>query len=161
MDVTAVGAGLLACGSSLLSRLPGASSRQWHRATGARRSQLRGQRRSWHSFRSVAPASLLASSSLDSEDPDNRQIRVRRTGSQWPRQRRAQCWNFFLCRAFRIYQIYAPSRPDPGRCDSPKPTMRAHAALPDRVDMLQVSVLAAKKCRFHAPRGQDANMRVA
>jgi hypothetical protein len=77
MDVTTVRAGLLACGSSRLSRLPG-EIHQWHGATAARRSQLRGQRRSWCSFRSIAPASLLASEPIDSEDPDGVKLAWRR-----------------------------------------------------------------------------------
>jgi hypothetical protein len=48
-----------------------------------------------------------------------------------------------------------------GAADSPKPQIAARAAPSRPVDMLQVFALAAKKCRFHAPRGQDANLRVA
>jgi hypothetical protein len=39
--------------------------------------------------------------------------------------------------------------------------MERHGKLSDTPEMLQVFVLKAKKCRFHAPRGHDATQRVA
>ena len=73
MDVTAIRAGLLACGSWLLSRLPG-EKHQWHAATETRRSQLRGQRRSCHSIsehRTGFPLSLRAVSTRKTLTPAN------------------------------------------------------------------------------------------
>ena len=130
-------------------------------STVARRSQLRGQRRSWHSIWSIAPASLLASKP--------HATRKTLTSANW-RQRagksmvltimhRAGTFSVTRHLAFRLH--HAQVRPWGGMGDSPNPQMRVHAAPSSPVDMLQVSVLTAKKCRFHAPRGQDANKRVA
>jgi hypothetical protein len=58
-DAYAIAAGLLARGSMLLSGLPSAVRHQWHVATAAHRSQLRGHLRH-NRFCGGAPDSLLA-----------------------------------------------------------------------------------------------------
>ena len=116
-------------------------------------------------FWSIAPASLLASEPHATRKTLT--LRNWRGGGMKSMARvlHAQAgiggWNFFRCRAFHRPPLPCVLFAKRRERDSPKPQMRANAAPSRPVDMLQVSVLTAKKCRFHAPRGQDANQRVA
>lgn len=104
------------------------------------------------------PLSLRAA--FDSEDPDG--AKLARHGCQVNGGRHpARAGNFSCRRAFRLPPALCAGSSHRRAGDSPKPQMRVHAVRPDCADRLQVSVLTAKKCRFHAPRGQDAKQRVA
>lgn len=110
---------------------------------------------------SIAPASLLASEPLATRKTLTFEDLLGAAGKSRMRAHHAQAWNFFPRGAFQLSPASCPSSvPRRGR-DSPKPQMRADAEPSRHAQMLQVSVLTAKKCRFHAPRGQDANQRVA
>ena len=110
---------------------------------------------------SIAPASLLASEPHATRKTLTAGDWLGAAGKSRMRGHDAQAWNFFPAAhlGFRLPPAPRSSRRR-GR-DSPKPQMRADAEPSRHAQMLQVSVLTAKKCRFHAPRGQDANQRVA
>ena len=159
MDVSTIRAGLLAHGSSLLSRLPGPGTSGFVDSSSPFTVAGAAPVLALHlEHRTGFPLSLQAA--CDSEDPDPGKLASARQQVN-DFDRHAQGRNFLPRQAFCFSPAPCAGSPRGGMGDSPNPQMRVHAAPSSPVDMLQVSVLTAKKCRFHAPRGQDANTRVA
>ena len=169
---TTVRAGLLACGSSRLSRLPGEnppvawsdSSSPFTVAGAAPVLALLSEHRTGFplSLRAALTRKTLTTPEWRGQGDKSMARKPPATGwTQAGPRPEDGAGNFFPPRPFGIFLLLASARPVRGACDSPKPQMRVDAAPSGHVDMLQVSVLTAKKCRFHAPRGQDADQRVA
>lgn len=159
MDVSSIRAGLLAHGSSPLSCLPGPGTSGFVDRNSPFTVAGAAPVLALHlEHRTGFPLSLQAA--CDSEDPDPGKL-----ASAWSQvndfDRHAQGGNFSRRQTFGFSPAPCAGSPRRGMGDSPNPQMRLHAAPSGPVDMLQVSVFAAKKCRFHAPCGRDANSRDA